>query len=55
MGKYSEVPFKINFLMLRCIKGRIAIEDNLKRFKVQMALRCHCCEEYEEEKCNTFF
>jgi len=47
------VPFKINFLLWRCWKGRIATEDNLKRMKISMASRC--CERYEHETMKHLF
>ncbi|KAL3324663.1 hypothetical protein AABB24_038666 [Solanum stoloniferum] len=43
------VPFKINFLLWRSRKGRIATEDNLQRMRISMASRCYCCNNYEQE------
>lgn len=50
-----DMSFKINFLMWRCLKGRIATDDNRKKLKMPLALRCHCCNNYEEETMQHLF
>lgn len=51
----GDMPFKINFLMWRCLKGRIVADDNLKRLKMSLASRCHCCDKYKEETMQHLF
>ncbi|KAH0650294.1 hypothetical protein KY284_030206 [Solanum tuberosum] len=43
------VPFKINFLLWRTWKKRIATEDNLKKMRISIASRCYCCESHDQE------
>jgi len=49
------LPFKISFFLWRVWKKRIATDDNLKRMRMHIVSKCHCCEKGEVETMTHLF
>ncbi|XP_060200166.1 uncharacterized protein LOC132628400 [Lycium barbarum] len=49
------VPTKINFFMWRVWKGRIAIDDIMKRMQIALPSRCWCCSNPQQETMSHLF
>ncbi|KAK6788076.1 hypothetical protein RDI58_016601 [Solanum bulbocastanum] len=45
----KTLPFKISFFLWRVWKKRIAIDDNLRRMRMNIVSKCYCCERGETE------
>ncbi|KAH0644798.1 hypothetical protein KY284_032682 [Solanum tuberosum] len=43
------LPFKISFFLWRAWRRTIAIDDNLKRMRMQGVSKCYCCDKGEME------
>lgn len=51
----KDVPFKICFFQWRVWKRIVATDDNIKRMRICLALRCYCCEAGGEETIEHLF
>lgn len=51
----SGLPHKISFFLWRDIKGRIPIDDNLKRCRIPIVSKYCCCSEGLEETMHHLF
>lgn len=49
------LPFKISFFMWRLGKGKVPVDDNIRRWVIEGLSRCWCCTNLAQETmCHVF-
>lgn len=52
---HPKIPFKVAFFMMKLMRGRIATDDKVRKFKVHGPSACNCCKTHHEENIQHLF